>query len=116
MTTLIHELENHIIERRVKMIIAYTIILMMLFSLQSMGQNDPSHEAKADYLLRIYFSGQNKDGIVKDVLVTIQELEEKISNPSLSDQYSFLYEMQDKLSQADNTCDALDLLSIGIYS
>ncbi|GAA0878118.1 hypothetical protein GCM10009119_10860 [Algoriphagus jejuensis] len=80
-----------------------------------MGQNSFSGEAKVDYLLKIYFSGENKEGIVKNMLVTLQELEDKISNPSLSEQYSFLYEMQDNVSQADDTCDALDFLSVGIY-
>lgn len=115
MKTINYELENHCVQRYVKIFTAFTMMLMMLFSVQAMGQSDQSEEAKVDYLLRIYFSGQNKDGIVRDVRMTIQELEEKISNPSLSEQYSFLYEMQDNISEADDTCDALDLLSIGIY-
>ncbi len=97
-------------------ILAIPVLLVLLFFCgETMGQTAQSGEAKADYLLRIYFSGENKDGIVKDLLVTLQELEGKTSNASLSDQFDFLYQMEDNISNADDSCDALDLLAIGIY-
>lgn len=107
--------ENSLRERCVRAFAVCMVIAMILVGTRVSGQGVPSREAKVDYLLRIYFSGENKEGIVKNMLITLQELEDKTSNQSLAEQYAFLYEMQDNVSQADDTCDALDLLSIGIY-
>ncbi len=73
-------------------------------------------EKRVDYLERIYFSGENKEGLNGKILVAIQELRERTPTPALAKQATFLIDIQDKASAADNACDILDLLAVGIYN
>lgn len=49
-------------------------------------------------------------------MIALQELQEKLPTPALAKQVSFLVDIKDKASEADNACDILDLLAVGIYN
>tara|TARA_R110002096_G_scaffold71175_5_gene170198 strand:- start:501 stop:1394 length:894 start_codon:yes stop_codon:yes gene_type:complete len=80
-----------------------------------MGQEQTSVEPKVDYLQRIYFSGENHEGLMTLINNTIVELNEKKPTSSLASQFAFLMGIQERAEKAGNACDVLDLLSVGIY-
>ncbi|MBD8489207.1 hypothetical protein IFO69_10665 [Echinicola sp. CAU 1574] len=92
------------------------IFVLLLLSYPINGQQVQSDEAKVDYLQRIYFSGENKEGIVKNILITIQELKGMTFTPALEKQYIFLNEIEGQVAKANDACEALDLLAVGIYN
>jgi hypothetical protein len=82
----------------------------------SIGNNfSDTAEKKVDYLERIYFSGENKAGLNSLILVAMQEMQSKDVTPSLLKQATFLSEIRDDAEKADDACDVLDILAVGIY-
>jgi hypothetical protein len=78
--------------------------------------SDTTAEKKVDYLERIYFSGEDKAGLNENILITLQELQEKSPTPALAKQVTFLIDIQDDANAAKNACEVLDLLAVGIYN
>lgn len=93
-----------------------TLSLLLLVLNQKTAKAQSSVEKKVDYLERIYFSGENKEGLNTKILIALQEIQEKTPTPALAKQATFLLDIQDKTSAADNACDILDLLAVGIYN
>lgn len=79
------------------------------------GKQDTAAEKKVDYLERIYFSGEDKEGLNTKILIALQELQNRLPTPALAKQVTFLIDIQDKASDAENACDILDMLAVGIY-
>jgi hypothetical protein len=99
----------------------FALIFLMCFPLISFCQNSGNantvnNEKKVDYLLKIYFSGENKEGLNTKILVALQELEPKLSNPNLAKQFSFLNDIKEIANNAEDACDILDILSVGIFN
>lgn len=80
------------------------------------GSETTNKEEKVDYLERIYFSGENKEGLNMMIMITLQELNEKLPTPALAKQFNFLLDVKDNAEAAANACDVLDLLAAGIYN
>lgn len=90
--------------------------LFFSFDIHAQAQSGNAAEKKVDYLERIYFSGENKEGLNTKILIALQELQEKTPTPALAKQVTFLIDIRDKASAAGNACDVLDLLAVGIYN
>ena len=104
-------------QRYLPSVVANFILLYCLtVSAGVAAQDSAAAEKKVDYLVRIYFSGENKEGLNKKILVTLQEIKEKTPTPGLAGQLTFLLDIQDKASEAKNACEVLDLLAVGIYN
>lgn len=73
-------------------------------------------ESKVDYLERVYFSGQNKAGLNTQILIVLQEFQDKTQTPALIKQTAFLSEIQKKIPQAEDACEVLDMIAVGIYN
>lgn len=78
-------------------------------------KSDITEEKKVDYLEKIYFSGENKQGLNTKILVTLQEIQNGAPTPSLIKQLNYLVQIKEKADAADNACDILDMLAAGIY-
>lgn len=91
-----------------------TLLVLMLICLTTVAQ--PAAEKKVDYLERIYFSGENKEGLNTKILIALQELQAQSPTPALAKQVTFLVDIKDKAAAAENACDILDLLAVGIYN
>lgn len=94
----------------------FLITLLLNLSFIAFAQSISIDEKKVDYLERIYFSGENKEGLNTKILISIQEIQQKSPTPSLAKQVTFLLDLQDKASVAEDACDILDLLAVGIYN
>ena len=77
---------------------------------------DTTAEKKVDYLERIYFSGEDKEGLNTNILIAIQDIQTKTATNVLIKQITFLMEIQEKASAAKDACEILDLLAVGIYN
>jgi len=77
---------------------------------------DTSAEKKVDYLQRIYFSGETKAGLNTKILVALQELSERPPTQLLARQVTYLLEIKDKAIDAEDACDILEMLAVGIYN
>lgn len=75
-----------------------------------------STEKKVDYLERVYFSGQNKDGINTQIMIVLQEFQDKAISATLSKQTSYLADIQKKIPEAEDACEVLDMIAVGIYN
>ncbi len=92
-------------------------LICALFSSSLLAQtpSSASAEKKVDYLERIYFSGENKEKLNIGILIALQEMQQKAPTTALAKQVTFLIDVKDKANAADNACDVLDLLAVGIY-
>lgn len=79
-------------------------------------QSSTAAEKKVDYLERVYFSGQNKEGLNTQIMIVLQAFQDKPLTPSLEKQTSFLADIQKKIPAAADACEVLDMLSVGIYN
>jgi hypothetical protein len=101
--------------------ISFLLIVSVWTSLSFIGerafaQQTASAEKKVDYLERVYFSGENKVGLNTQILIAVQELQEKQLDPCLAKQATFLQGIQSTAHDAEDACDILDMLSVGIYN
>lgn len=77
--------------------------------------SDTIVEKKADYLLRIYFSGVDKAGLTAKILVALQEIEGKQPTAAMQKQHTFLQQIKERVAAAATTCDVLDMFAVGIF-
>lgn len=94
----------------------FFVCLFSWFLANSQVTTNDAAEKKVDYLERIYFSGENKEGLDTKILITLQELQSKVPTPALAKQVTFLIDIQGKTQASDNACDILELLAVGIYN
>jgi hypothetical protein len=98
-------------------VIVFLFTTCFFFSLHIYAQTQSSNaEKKVDYLEQIYFSGENKEGLNTKILIAIQAIQQKKPTTALAKQATFLLDVEDKANAADNACDVLDLLAVGIYN
>lgn len=97
-------------------VVCFTLLIALFLLNQVTATAQTPNEKKVDYLERIYFSGENKEGLNNRVFVTLKELQQKPPTDALAAQVTFLVDIKDKASEAANACDILDLLAVGIYS
>ncbi|HRH61116.1 MAG TPA: hypothetical protein PL045_11130, partial [Chitinophagaceae bacterium] len=72
-------------------------------------------ESKVDYLEQIYFSGENKEGLLNEIDMMIQKFDGKEVTPAIAKQYGFLSGIKSQAANAAKSCDVLDLISAGIF-
>jgi hypothetical protein len=109
---------------KIKKYITIRPLILFVFSTfffisHSKSQTTPTiddSEKKVDYFEKIYFSGKNKVGINALYLATIQQLEGKSLSPVVAKQYALLVALKEQVFNAENACDALDIIAVGIYS
>jgi hypothetical protein len=77
---------------------------------------DTTAEKKVDYLEKIYFSGEDKEGLNTQILITLQEFEGKETTLAVTRQYAFLSGIKERAGVAESACDILDMLAVGIYN
>ena len=97
-------------------IVSTLIFCLLTFLNPGAVRAQVSPEKKVDYLERIYFSGENKEGLNTQILIALQEIQERAPTTALAKQATFLLDIKDKASAEDNACDLLDLVAVGIFN
>jgi len=82
---------------------------------KSLISTGDSIEERIDYLCKIYFSGENAEGLKLKCIQTIQALGSQKRTPGLEIQYKFLGEIKEQIELENTACDILEIFAAGIY-
>ena len=103
-------------------LISVTVLLLFYSGISARTRDmhrkitDTTVEPKVDYIEQIYFSGKNKDDMYKMLLTTVQSLDGKPATYIVAKQYIFLVGVEDAVKNADDACEAEQILAQGIYN
>ena len=111
---------------KVVMLINICFFVCMMFSAKANAKSNPIYkpviktdtavEPKVDYIEQIYFSGKNRDDMYKMALTVVQSLDGKPATYSVAKQYIFLMGITDAIKNANDACEAEEILAQGIYA
>jgi hypothetical protein len=81
---------------------------------------DSTKERNVDYLEKIYFSGENNEGLLNAIQITLQNLQQQYTGKNIptavGSQVNFLGGVYEKAQNAKDACEITDMLAAGIYN